>query len=258
MNTRKRPTLSWCRFPPLTLEVQYDEKWSFVNTKEKNLPPDEGVASGLGDRWDHVAFDPEHKLVLEVVVGRRTQENTEALVAQTKARLPKRPDILHTTDAHHPYLEAIEKAYAEKSGKNKGKVPEQLVYGTVLKRKEKGRVVEVKLTVVLGTILTALAYLDRSTVSEWLNTSFVERQNATDRHRNARKVRKTYCFSKKVDVHDAATYFTMYSYNFCWPVRTLSAAHEPPRSPAMAAKLTDHVWSLHEWLSLPVRPPKSE
>ena len=117
--------------------------------------------------------------------------------------------------------------------------------------------VEVKLTVVLGSILTALAYLDRSAVSEWLNTSFVERQNATDRHRNARKARKTYCFSKKTDVHDAATYFTMYNYNFCWPVRTLAGPREPPRSPAMSAGLTDHVWSLHEWLSLPVRPIKS-
>ena len=222
-STRSRRTRSWCGIPPLTIEVQYDEKWSFVNTKEKNLPPDKVVPEGHGDRWDHVAFDPEHKLVLEVVVGRRTQENTKALVEQTKARLPDRPDILHTTDAHHPYLPAFEKAYSTKSESGEDELPKELVYGTVLKRKEKGRVVEVKLTVVLGSILTALAYLDRSAVSEWLNTSFVERQNATDRHRNARKARKTYCFSKKTDVHDAATYLTMSNYNFCWAVRTLAA-----------------------------------
>ena len=54
---------------------------------------------------------------------------------------------------------------------------------------------------------------------------------------------------------EAVTYFTMYSYNFCWPVGTLrvrmSDGHWAPRSPAMAAGLTDHVWSLHEWLACP-------
>ena len=57
--------------------------------------------------------------------------------------------------------------------------------------------------------------------SRAINTAFVERQNGTDRHRNARKVRKTYRFSKDWRYHEAVTYFTLYSYNFCWPVRTL-------------------------------------
>ncbi len=68
-------------------------------------------------------------------------------------------------------------------------------------------------------------------------------------------VRKTYCFSKDGDLHEAVTYFTMYTYNFCRPVRTLrvrmSGGHWAPRSPAMTAGLTDHVWSLHEWLAYP-------
>ncbi|MCH7686365.1 MAG: hypothetical protein IH899_06750 [Planctomycetes bacterium] len=83
----------------------------------------------------------------------------------------------------------------------------------------------------------------------------VERQNGTDRNRNARKVRKSYCFSKDWDVHDAVTDFTMCRYNFCWPVRTLrvkdSDGRWQPRSPAMAAGLADHVWSLSEWLTFP-------
>jgi hypothetical protein len=56
-------------------------------------------------------------------------------------------------------------------------------------------------------------------------------------------------------VHQAVTYFTMYSYNFCWPVRTLRVkgpdGHWHPRTPAMAAGLTDHVWSLRGWLAYP-------
>src|SRR5580698_8216119 len=86
-----------------------------------------------------------------------------------------------------------------------------------------------------------------------INTSFVERQNGSDR--NARKARKTYCFSKDWSVHQAITYFTMYSYNFCWAVRTLRIKGEDgtwqPRTPAMAAGLADHVWPLLEWLTLP-------
>jgi hypothetical protein len=94
-----------------------------------------------------------------------------------------------------------------------------------------------------------------SAVSHAVNVSFLKQQHLTDRHRNARKRRKTYCFSKSWEAHEAATYFTLYSYNFCWPVRTLRVrSPDQPwqkRTPAMAAGLTDHVWSLAEWLKFP-------
>ena len=115
--------------------------------------------------------------------------------------------------------------------------------------------VEIVTRVVFGTMAAIQAVLARSKVSRHINTSFLERQNATDRHHNARKVRRTYTFSKDWRVHEAMTYFTMYSYNFCWPVRTLRIRNEEgvwqPRTPAMAAGLADHVWSLEEWLTFP-------
>ena len=87
-------------------------------------------------------------------------------------------------------------------------------------------------------------------------TAFLERENGTARHRNARKGRKSYRFSKGHRYHEAVTYFTMYSYNFCWAVRTLRVNDEEgcwvARSPAMAAGLADHVWSIGEWLAYPV------
>ena len=90
---------------------------------------------------------------------------------------------------------------------------------------------------------------------EGISTSYVERNNATNRHRNARKGRKTYRFSKDWEVHEAMTVYTLYSYNFCWPVRTLrqkdAEGHWQQRTPAMVAGLTDHVWSLEEWLIFP-------
>jgi hypothetical protein len=58
-------------------------------------------------------------------------------------------------------------------------------------------------------------------------------------------------------MHDAATYFVSTSYNFCWPVRTLRVEDDEgwqARTPAMAAGLADHVWSLREWLIYPAKP----
>ena len=116
--------------------------------------------------------------------------------------------------------------------------------------------VAVSFRVVFGSEEGVKAALEASQSSRSINTSFIERQNGTDRHRSSRKVRKTCGFSKKLDYHDAATYFSMYSYNFCWPVRTLrerdEAGNWQARTPAMVVKLTDHVWLMSEWASTPV------
>jgi hypothetical protein len=88
-----------------------------------------------------------------------------------------------------------------------------------------------------------------------VNTAFIERHNGSDRNRNRRKVRKTCCSSKDWGVHEAMTYFTMYSYNFCRPVRTLrvevAEGEYRQRTPAMAAGLTDRVWTIREWATYP-------
>jgi hypothetical protein len=88
-----------------------------------------------------------------------------------------------------------------------------------------------------------------------VNTTCVERHNGTDRHRNARKGRKAYRFSKDWGVYEATTHLSCFSYNFCWPVRTLRqrGAGGPweSRTPAMAAGLADHAWSYKEWLAHP-------
>ena len=92
-----------------------------------------------------------------------------------------------------------------------------------------------------------------SKCSRSVNTSFIERQNGTDRNRCSRKVRKSYCFSKDWNVHRAATCLTMYSYNFCWAVRTLRRpdGQKGKCTPAMAAGLAEHVWTIREWITLP-------
>jgi hypothetical protein len=83
---------------PETRELQRDEKWSFVVKKEKICDEDDPDDRFRGDCWDHVAFDPEHRLVLAVVPGERTAEAVQELVGNVKHRLGGRVPDLITTD----------------------------------------------------------------------------------------------------------------------------------------------------------------
>jgi len=241
--------------------------WSFVAKKQKNCDPDDPADDHKGDWWDFVAYDAEHRLVLAVVPGARSIENAEEVVREAHDRTGGRTDILFTSDELAAYETAIDHVYGvpvePKPAGSPGRpavvpgreAPADLKYATVHKEREKGRVVAIMTAVVLGTWAAVAGALERSAASRTINTSFLERHHLTDRHHNARKSRKTYRFSKDWRMHEAMTYFTKYSDNFCWPVRTL---REPTdlgawrkRTPAMAAGLSDHVWSLEEWLTFP-------
>ena len=181
-----KPTTNSWRFPPMTSEVRFDEKWAFVAQKEANCDRSDPADNHKGDYWDHVAPDAEHRLVVAVIPSRTGK--------------PGRP--------HAPYKLP----------------PAGLNYAVVAKRRVKGRVVGIGTRVVFGTIDSVAAALGRSKVSRSINTAFIERENGTDRHRNARKARKTYRLSKDWRYHEAVTYFSSYSDNFCWSVRTLAVA----------------------------------
>jgi len=258
-------TNSWL-FPPKTREVQFDEKWSYVGKKEKHCDRSNPDDDEQGECWDHIALDAEHRLVVSAVVGRRTEEHTQLLVADFHQRTGGRMMNLMTSDENPAYADAILQTYGQKiQPRRRGqrgrrplprkKIPKELTYATVHKTRENNRVVAVDRRVIFGTVSAVVMALTGSKVSDQVNTVFVERHNGTDRHRNARKARKTYRFSKDWEVHEAVSYFTLYSYNFCWPVRTLrrrdAERRWQPRTPAMAAGLTDHVWSLTEWLGFP-------
>ena len=243
-----------------------DEMWSFVGKKEKNRDPDDPADALRGDCWDHVALDAESRLVLSVIPGRRTAENTNRLVEDVKRRLGGRTPDLITTDEYAPYKTAVLETFGEtvvppKTGKAgrprkpRKAAPPGLNYATVHKTREQGRVVKAERKIVFGTAIAVAAVLAASLASGTINTSFVERHNAGERHRNARKARKTYRFSRDWATHEAMTYLTNCAGNFLCPVATLSvrdaAGSRAPRTPAMAAGLTDHVWTLAEWLKRP-------
>src|SRR5262245_32144068 len=230
-STPTTPTRSSWLFPPRTREVQFDEKWSFVAKKQKHCDPLDPADDHKGDWWDHVAYDPEHRLVLAVVPGARSIENAEAIVAEVRDRTGGVPPRLMTSDEYPAYESAIEAAFGTPAPPAHGpgrrpivparRLPEELTYATVHKERQRDRVVAVERRLFAGAGPRLEAALEASSVSRAVNTSFVERQHGTDRGRNARKARRTYRFSKDWRVHEAMTYFTLYRYNFCWVVRTL-------------------------------------
>lgn len=130
--------------------------------------------------------------------------------------------------------------------------PAGAAYATVNKTYGKGRVTEIRRSLVFGTPDELEAALEGSLSSKTINTSFVERQNATDRNYNARKARKTYEFSKDLLVHVAVSWWVMLCYNFHHPHRSLrlkaSDGTFKSRTPAMAIGIAKHPLSIEEIL----------
>ena len=140
----------------------------------------------------------------------------------------------------------------------KSKSKRKPTYATVCKRRENGRAVAVRATAVFGSRQSAARAPRQSRAGRAVNTAFLGRHGAAARRRNARKARQAYRSSKDWDIHQAVTHFSRYPDNFCRPVRTLRQRlgrrrrRRRPRTPATSARLTDHVWALHEWLARPI------
>ena len=250
-------------FSPNTQEIQFDEKWRFVRKKEKHGDADNPADARCGDNWDHVSLDAETKLVLQVVNGKRTKKNMKRLVRKTAKYLKNKLPRLITSDEWQAYERAILEAFGEclvppptgLRGRPRRPLlvpPEGLVYATVHKTRVKGRVTKISYRTILGTDEQVQEALKTSRCSRKVNTALIERQNGTDRNRCSRKVRKTYCFSKDWEVHEAATRLSLYSYNFCWAVRTLRRpdGQKGKCTPAMAG-LAENVWTIREGITFP-------
>ena len=180
----------------------------------------------------------------------------QQLLKRVRRQLQGRLPDLISSDQWPAYRRTIALTWPPRRGRRSANQQRQkLTYAALCKRRRNGRVVQVSGRIIRGNVQSLQKALEESSASNTVNTSFLERHNATDRHRNARKARRTYRFSKDWEIHRAVGYFSEYTYNFCWCVRTLAQRDEQgrwrARTPAMAAGLSDHVWSLQQWLSHP-------
>lgn len=201
----------------------------------------------------------DSKLVVSLIVGKRTYDQTLAVVQDAHDRLRRGHLPVIFTDAfasdESALLEVFGRCYP---AKGRGRRPiirwrQGLAYGQVKKCYTGGRVDRVEVRAVYGKarlahVLALLGY-------KQINTSVVERHNGTSRLRNQRKVRKTLAFSKARRYHRWMSWLAVGLYHFCRPhssLKSKEANQVRHRSPAIAAGLTDHLWSTREWLLKPV------
>ena len=211
-------------------------------------------------------MDVETKLGVSLVIGPRSQANAEALWDDFAQRTDHVLPELITTDEYRVYAGAMLSTYGiPKPVPRTGKPgrprqprllpPKALVYARVHKLRRKGRVVKVSIRRVFGTARQLARALARSAVSRHINTTFVERLNATVRQHNSRKARKVYTFSKAFTQHQAMSWFALSYYNFCRPhlgLRLQEDGRWRTRTPAMVAGISAHGWSLQEFMRYPL------
>lgn len=139
----------------------------------------------------------------------------------------------------------------------------EIVIGTVIKKTAKKQVVEVIRRMAQGTIERAEELLAYSAGGIKLNTAFSERFNGTMRERLTSLTRRSRHATRRLASLEAGMWLVGCTYNWCWPHHELSRrlAHASGRrgeiliTPAMAAGLTDHPWSVHEVLTFRIAPP---
>lgn len=218
----------------LTCErLQVDEIWSFCYAKQKNLPEDLRGQFGCGDIWTFTAIDAETKLVPSWWVGPRDACTATAFLKDVASRLRNRIQL--TTDGHKMYLSAVEDAFG-------GAIDfAQLVkiYGAPEGDRSPERTYSPA-----ECCGTEEHVVTGNPDPVHISTSYVERQNLTMRMRMRRFTRLTNAFSKKLEnlEHAIALYFL--HYNFIRIHKSLRC------TPAMKAKVTDHLWSLEDLVGL--------
>jgi len=247
-------------------EVQLDEMWSFVQRKVSEHAADGEQESPQdaedGRQWVWLSYAPEFRLILAAVVGPRTSETALTLIQKTARVVSGIPAFF--SDGFSAYFQALIECYhtlktfprTGKPGRPKNPVKEphpDLVYGQIVKKKRKGRVAEISTRILCGAERFAELGLT-------ISTTLLERLNLTFRQALAPLVRKTLSFSKTRAHLEQQIYFFQAFYNLARPHRSLREHIAPhadlfeqqwrPKTPAMAAGLTDHVWIFRELLTV--------
>jgi len=138
--------------------------------------------------------------------------------------------------------------------KPKLRPPPELRYAQVVKHRRKGRVVSITTKVIFGKDEEVKERLEASPVSRSVTISFVERNNLTLRQQPRRLVPKTNGFSKDIrkleaQLHLALGYYHFVKEHFGLRKESTDANKKwAQRTPAMAAGITDHIWSTRELL----------
>jgi IS1 family transposase len=224
--------------------IQCDEIWSFVGAKARAV---KRGADAVGDVYTWTALDADTKLMITWLVGPRDHRSARTFMGDLAHRVTGRPQI--TTDGFAGYYGAVDQAFGWRAH-----------YAMLIKVYAAG-------TSGSGynTKYSPPVCIGAEKVPQWgdpdpdhVSTSYVERANLTMRMGMRRFTRLTNAFSRKVENHAHAVALHFMHYNFCRAHTTLTGnhPHHYPVTPAMAAGLADHVWTVEEVCALldPARP----
>jgi IS1 family transposase len=213
--------------------VQADEIWSYIGAKQKNVS-EEKVAASWGDCWTWTAIDAETKLIVSYLVGDRGPHNCYEFMKDVASRLTSRVQL--TTDGLYWYVDAVDHAFGIDI--DYAMIQKHYAGGLAGQATAAVRYSPAKFTSAIKEVITG------SPAKRHISTSYVERQNLTMRMSMRRFTRLTNGFSKKLENHVAANALYFLHYNFARIHQTLRI------TPAMAAGIADHVWSIEEIVAL--------
>ena len=208
-------------------DVEADEVWSWIGKKAKRVRPEDD--QNLGDCYTFVAIEQHTKLVLNITMGKRDQNTTNVFVEGIRqATSRKRFQI--TTDGFAPYRYAIPDTLGDRC--------DFAMLIKVYRSSQEGEARYSPAEVHSVEVVPVMGQPD----PERICTSIVERSNLSLRMGLRRFTRLTNGFSKKWENHWAAVSLWYTFYNFCRVHKSLRV------TPAMAAGISDHVWSVRELL----------
>lgn len=217
--------------------IQCDEIWCFVGKKKKNLTSEEKRETEFGDQWIYVALDADTKLVPYFSVGKRTSNHTFEFMIQLRERIQGLFQL--STDSYQGYANAVDDAF---NG--------QIDYGQLHKqyknsnegagRYSPANIIRVSKNVVFG-----------DPNPHKISTSYVERSNLTMRMSMRRLTRLTNAFSKRLYNLQCAVSLHFFYYNFMRIHQSLRV------TPAMEARISNHIWSWEEFLGIKVQQNKA-
>ena len=260
-------------------QVQLDELFALLSAVKDGVVSEAEAIERLerSPQWVWAAMDPESKLLLALDVGDRTLAMAQRVVHQVAQVLAPDCAPLFLTDGFREYLTALLTHYGQwvqpEHRQAKGPRPKSrwmpqpgLLYAQVIKTIRQRRLVRVRHRVVFGTLEAVEHILG---ACGWqIQTAFIERFNLSMRQHVAAVGRRVTTVCKGEDgVRQQLALYHVYD-NFCLPHASLrmpfelpepthgtgSAKRWQPQTPAMAAGLTDHVWSFREMLLFRVPP----
>jgi IS1 family transposase len=217
--------------------VESDEIWSFVGSKDRNIPEGETDNPDYGSVWTWTAIDADSKLVITRLVGDRSSDAAHYYLTDLAGRLANRVQL--STDGWRGYDHTVRLVFGMRGGVDWGTIIKKFGGGDDDHRYSPSAVTAIERKRRFGN-------RDMTRVS----TSYVERNNLNIRMGSRRYTRLTNAFSKRIENHAAATALHFAYYNLCRPHGTLTKKYGTKTTPAMAAGVVNHPWTVTELVEL--------